>query len=256
MTNEEKKIKRKIRNSLPEVKEKNKQYREENKDKIKENNKKWNGNNPDYHKNKLKEFKENNPNYYKEYSKEWEKQNAENIKIRTKEYKENNRDKIRDNDKKWSKENKDYIKIYKKEYNKNRRLNDPFFKLKGAISAIMRKSFRDIGLKKDRRTEKILNCTNEFFKNYIEQQFEEWMNWNNQGKYTSNYNETWQYDHIYPIGLAKTIDEIVILNHYLNFRPFCSKLNLEKSHKIDYKLINNNKELKKYLIDNNILENL
>jgi hypothetical protein len=54
------------------------------------------------------------------------------------------------------------------------------------------------------------------------------MNWENNGIYTGNYVESWQYDHIIPISSAKTEEEIIKLNHYTNFRPLCSKLNMEK----------------------------
>jgi 5-methylcytosine-specific restriction endonuclease McrA len=55
------------------------------------------------------------------------------------------------------------------------------------------------------------------------------MNWNNQGKYTGKYNETWQYDHIVPISSSMNEDDILRLNHYTNFQPLCSRKNLEKS---------------------------
>jgi 5-methylcytosine-specific restriction endonuclease McrA len=58
------------------------------------------------------------------------------------------------------------------------------------------------------------------------------MTWKNHGKYTGNYNETWQYDHIIPISNAATEEELIKLNHYSNFQPLCSKKNLEKSNKI------------------------
>ena len=53
---------------------------------------------------------------------------------------------------------------------------------------------------------------------------------NNQGKYTGNYNETWQLDHIEPVSNASTIEDVIKLNHYTNLRPLCSKKNLEKSN--------------------------
>jgi 5-methylcytosine-specific restriction endonuclease McrA len=56
------------------------------------------------------------------------------------------------------------------------------------------------------------------------------MTWENQGKCMSNYNETWQLDHIIPISNAKSIEDVIKLNHYTNLRPLCSKLNLEKSN--------------------------
>ena len=82
------------------------------------------------------------------------------------------------------------------------------------------------------------------------------MNWNNHG--TSNkYNIKWQLDHIIPHSIAKTNEQIILLNYYLNFRPFCSLKNNKKSNFIDYELINSNLNLINYLINNkNELENI
>ena len=95
-----------------------------------------------------------------------------------------------------------------------------------------------------------LGCTKEEFKIYIEKQFEEWMNWNNHSNDYSDYNINWEYDHIIPTSLAKTKEQIIILNNYLNQRPFCSLSNLEKNNKIDYCLINSNLNLVNHLFNN------
>ena len=58
------------------------------------------------------------------------------------------------------------------------------------------------------------------------------MNWNNNGIYTGNYNETWQLDHIIPISMAENYNDVIKLNHYSNFQPLCSRKNLEKSNNI------------------------
>ena len=76
------------------------------------------------------------------------------------------------------------------------------------------------------------------------------MNWSNHGSNYKEYNKTWQLDHIVPISIAKNEKQIILLNHYLNFRPFCSLKNLEKNNKIDYELINSRKNLVNYLINN------
>jgi hypothetical protein len=58
------------------------------------------------------------------------------------------------------------------------------------------------------------------------------MTWENHGRYTGNYNETWQIDHIIPISNGLSEEEVINLNHYTNLRPLCSKKNLEKSNKL------------------------
>ena len=52
------------------------------------------------------------------------------------------------------------------------------------------------------------------------------MNWENYGLYISKkLNYGWDIDHIIPLNVAKTEDEIIILNHYTNLQPLCSYTN-------------------------------
>ena len=62
-------------------------------------------------------------------------------------------------------------------------------------------------------------------KEYIESKFENWMNWDNKGLYNGEFNYGWDVDHIIPISSAKTEEEIILLNHYSNLQPLCSKIN-------------------------------
>lgn len=86
---------------------------------------------------------------------------------------------------------------------------------------------------KTKKTVEILGCSIKEFKNHIELQFESWMNWENRGRYTGNYSETWQIDHKIPISSAKNEEEVYKLSHYSNLQPLCSRLNLEKGNKIN-----------------------
>ena len=61
------------------------------------------------------------------------------------------------------------------------------------------------------------------------------MNWENYGE--------WELDHIVPASLGKTEEEIISLNHYLNFQPLWASENLYKSDKVIRKMIT--PELKK-----------
>ena len=115
------------------------------------------------------------------------------------------------------------------------RLNDSLYKLKINIRTLIGKNIKVHGFKKNSHTEKILDCSFKDFKKYLENKFEPWMNWDNHGKYTGNYNETWNIDHIIPISSAKTREEIYKLNHFSNLQPLCSKKNQDKKDKLNYK---------------------
>ena len=134
--------------------------------------------------------------------------------------------------KEYSKNNRLELNEYRREYDKKRIKVDLVYKLTKSIRSLIFISIKGRGYTKKSKTYEILGCSFEEFKLYIESKFEIWMNWSNHGKYTGNYFETWQLDHIIPISCAKNETEVIKLNHYTNFQPICSKINNEKSNKI------------------------
>ena len=44
----------------------------------------------------------------------------------------------------------------------------------------------------------------------------------------------WHLDHIYPVSLANTEEEIIKLNHYTNFQPLWAEENIRKRNRLDY----------------------
>jgi hypothetical protein len=180
----------------------------------------------------------------KEYLKQYKKDNAEALKIKNKEYRESNSEKIKkyfdDNKKGLSakkslyRSNPDVRKRdnkLKNEYTKERNKIDPLFKLKNNLRSTIGDTIRKTGFKKNTKTQLILGCTFIEFKEYIEKQFEPWMNWNNYGRYNKK-EQTWQLDHKIPVSSAKTEEKIIKLNHYANFQPLESLQNIIKSNKI------------------------
>jgi hypothetical protein len=179
----------------------------------------------------IKEYKEKKKEQIKKYKLEYREENKEKINIYRLEYKRNNKDIINNIKKRYYKNNKDKINIYKREYSRNKMETDSIYKLSRKIRILIVNSIKNNGYTKNSKTYDILGCSFEEFKTYIENKFENWMTFNNHGKYTGNYNETWQYDHIKPISLGMSKEEIIKLNHYTNFQPLCSRKNLEKSNK-------------------------
>jgi len=100
---------------------------------------------------------------------------------------------------------------------------DSLFKLTRGIRSLILKSFKNQFTEKSKRTQEILGCSYEEFKIHLENQFDENMNWDNQGSY-------WHMDHIKPISLAKSKDEVYELNHYTNFQPLYWEENLGKGN--------------------------
>lgn len=161
-----------------------------------------------------KEYREKNPNFQKEY------RLNNKSKIR-KNYRDNLQNRLE--------YAKNYNKLnpnYKKEYSNKRYKNDILFRLKAIIRSNIRFGFKSNNLNKSSNTEHILGCTFEQFKQYIESQFESWMNWENQGgQIITKINESWDLDHKIPISTAKTKEDVLKLSHYTNFQPLCSYYN-------------------------------
>lgn len=107
--------------------------------------------------------------------------------------------------------------------------NEPTYKIKRRIRSLVKDSFKYCKHNKNSKTQDILECPMEEFKQHIESQFLDWMNWNNYGTCETNeYRCSWHLDHIIPVSYAKNEKEVIILNHWTNFQPKCSKKNMEK----------------------------
>lgn len=159
---------------------------------------------------RIKEYAKNNKEKQVEYQKKWWIENREKHKEFQKNYRQNN---------------KKYFNEYHKKYQKDRKKTDTIFKFKYNIRSLICGSFKrgTNQFRKDAKTETILGCTIEEFKKYIENKFTKGMSFENHGK--------WHLDHIKPIKLATTEEEVIALNHYTNFQPLWAIDNLSKGSK-------------------------
>jgi hypothetical protein len=166
---------------------------------------KWKKENKEIIRNQKAVYNKNN----KEKVKEW------NIK-----YKQNNQKKIKESRSIYYNSNKE--KIIKKSniIDKNRKKTDKLYALSKSVRCNIRQALGKRGYTKKSRTHEILGCSFEFFKNHIEQRFQEGMTWENRSE--------WHLDHIIPVSSGKTEKEIIKLNHYTNLRPLWAEENLKK----------------------------
>ena len=161
----------------------------------------------------------NNPGKSSEKSKKYYILNRDSIIAKTKQYVIDNADSIRQR-------NKEYFQLNKEKWNqygKDRAKIDPVYRLKVQMRKVLIKALN--GTTKSKKTEEILGCSYSEFKEYIEDQFESWMNWGNKGLYNGDFNYGWDLDHIVPLCTAKSPEEVLSLNHYTNLRPLCSHVN-------------------------------
>jgi hypothetical protein len=159
-----------------------------------------------------------NPNIKKEYNKQYRKNNPDYLKN----WKENNSE-YKEYAKQYYTENKEYFKQYCKQYQSNKRNNNDIFKLKQNIRNSI---IRYLKNPKSNNTEQILGCTFEELKQHIESQWVDGMSWDNWTK------EGWHIDHITPLSLATTEEELYKLNHYTNLQPLWASENQSKGSKI------------------------
>lgn len=154
------------------------------------------------------------------YNKTYYNINKYSLSLKLIEYRNNNKDKRKE----YLLNNKDKINKKASEYFKNRKNNDSLFKLTCNIRCLIKNSFKRINCeRKSNKSENILGCTFEEFKEYLEDKFTEGMTWENQGQ--------WHLDHIKPLSLAKSQEEVIILNHYTNFQPLWAEDNFKKGCK-------------------------
>jgi hypothetical protein len=115
-------------------------------------------------------------------------------------------------------------KIRRRQRHLKRLEEDPLYKIRIAYTRRLNKCIKRFNIKNVYFLNE-LGCSLAEFKIYIESKFEEWMTWENYGKYNGEINYGWDIDHIIPISSAKTEDEFHKLCHYTNIQPLCSKTN-------------------------------
>ena len=208
-----------------EILENNKKYREANSAKIAEQQKQYREANSA----KIAELKrlwvEKNRELVNNYLLNYRKDNQVKLQDQQRIYYLNNKGEILKQRKDYYQKHKAKINQQKNSYIQERKLTDDVFKVKTMIRASIYDAFRRSDNHKATKTVDILGCNYKEFKEHIESQFEDWMTWDNYGKYNGEPNFGWDLDHIKPLALAESIEDVYILNHYTNFQPLCSYIN-------------------------------
>lgn len=195
-----------------------KQYKLKNKDKIKLYQAEYN-----------KDYVAKNKDKIKSYQAEYKEKIVKPKRKYNDEYRENFLNKKRKSDRKYYLNNKEAINEKKRLYEKDKRNNNPFHKLKNRLRSMIGNAIDRKGYIKNSKTEQILGCSFDEFKNYIESKWEPWMSWENYGLYKKDcYNVGWDIDHIIPISSAKTEEDLYRFNYYTNLQPLCSKINRDE----------------------------
>ena len=128
---------------------------------------------------------------------------------------------------------KQATKRVNKYYKKRRK--DPFFKLQFNFRQRTTLAIKSKGFTKKSKTQKILGCSWDKLKEHLENQFTDGMNWDNYGE--------WHVDHIIPISMSETEEQLYKLSHYTNLQPLWGEENLAKSDNLPKEQIEKAKSL-------------
>lgn len=179
--------------------------------------------------------KEGLQSYCKSCKSDWRIDNKSELQVYNREYKSLNKDRVIELKKKWRIKNHDRAYEYHKEYCKRNREqvtgvqrewerkkleSDFLFKMKKRLRGHTWRAFKFMSAKKSKRTEELLGCNIEQFREYIISKFLP-------GMTEENYGE-WHIDHIKPLSSASTLEDLEILCHYSNLQPLWAVDNLKK----------------------------
>ena len=154
----------------------------------------------------------------KEKRKNYKKENKDKIKKDRKAYNIKNKDK----NKSYSLEWRDKNKYYSAEYFKLRKKTDLLFKLRCNISSNMSSAIKRQGYSKKTKAYNILKCEFSFFM--------DWLNGVASNGYTYGIGDL-HLDHVVPISLSETEEELLLLNHYSNFQLLNAFDNISKGNR-------------------------
>jgi len=140
------------------------------------------------------------------------------IRLGQSKYQKNNKHKLKEYMR--SKKRAQYMRVYIKQ----RLLSDPVFALSCRLRCRTRQAISAQGYSKTSKTQKMLGCSWEYLKDYLESKFNNGMTWENRSK--------WHIDHIIPLSSAKSEEELMSLCHYTNLQPLWAIDNLKKGSAI------------------------
>ncbi len=146
--------------------------------------------------------------------------NPEKHKFQNEQWRTKNREKHRQNARDYYQNNKSHANEVKRKRRMERRNSDPFYAFMEGVRSQINRAFRNKNYSKNSKTKDILGCGWDELSRHIESQFVSGMGWFNRSK--------WHVDHIIPLASAKTMDDVVRLNHYTNLQPLWAMDNLKK----------------------------
>ena len=200
----------------------NLKYREQNKDKIKLRKATRYSHFKEEISKRNKKYTEKNQEKIKTYRKEYYLRNKEKINSRSRLHYKENKEQYMINGKRYESKNKESRRKYYNNYVSSRRDSDPVYRLKTNVRSLIRTVFRNKGYQKKSKTEKILGCELSFLISHLKETFK--------SRYGRDFTkeDRVEIDHILPMALATTEEEVLKFNHFSNLQLLTRMDNLRK----------------------------
>lgn len=166
-------------------------------------------------------WKQKNRGKVHNYNIGWNNVHKEEIKARNKKYKEDHKEELKEK----VKNRRDEINAYRRKYSKKRYAEDLDYKITCILNSRMKGLIN--GEYRSKTALKLLGCTLEDFRLWIESLFDKNMSWENHGT-------VWHYDHVIPCALFDQADpdEQEKCWHWSNYQPLFGSENMSKQDKI------------------------
>jgi hypothetical protein len=139
-----------------------------------------------------------------------------------------NLEKIQKNAELYRKENGEKMRFLYRRWLKEKRTSDPTYSFLLRIRSRLYWYFKNnnMNYKINKDDMKMIGCSPTDLKLHLETQFVDGMSWDNYGQ------KGWHIDHIIPLSSAKTVEDVLTLNHYTNLQPLWETDNRKKGKKI------------------------
>jgi hypothetical protein len=163
-----------------------------------------------------------NPDKVAKAYKKWSEKNKDKISLKDQLYRINNEEKIRIRQQRYRNKNKEKLNNYQREYYSNN--------IEARFKKILRVRINQAlkGINKNNTFNKVLGCTSNALRIYLEAHFKDGMSWDNYGY------RGWHIDHIKPCSSfdLSDIEQQKQCFHYTNLQPLWAQENMRKSNKI------------------------
>lgn len=181
---------------------------------------------------------------FRSLRKKYRNENSDTVQKSKKTYYYNNQEVCCERSRKWYNDNKLYKNEKHAVYIKTKRQTDISFKMYSNIQNRIYGALKSRSTTKETTTLDIIGCSIGFYKNWLEYQFDNYMNWDNHGVY-------WHIDHVKPCSSFDLTnqDDIKKCFNWSNVRPIEKTINLKKNDKIDLDLIRlHNEKVKSFML--------